>query len=147
MILVSLELTWKDWFKVKYSLVWLTKVEMRTWLDSVNEHQNTVTTLYIQIRCLTHQLFQVSCLLPSFGRLSKSVLTKIVNCLEVRWTIPHLFRQEVDYRFVKVGLYSRFVYDRQHFHFEVKWAFPHSIFFFFFTIFFSHFTCIFTENK
>ena len=54
---------------------------------------------------LTHQLFQVSCLLPSFGRLSKSVLTKYDNCLKVRWTIPHLLRQEVDYRFVKIGLY------------------------------------------
>ena len=64
------------------------------------------TTLYIQGQCLflTHQLFQVSCLLPSFGRLSKSVLTKCDNCLEVRWTIPHLLRQEVDYRYVKVGL-------------------------------------------
>ena len=70
--------------------------------------QNCVkhTTLYIQGQCLflPHQLFQVSCLLPSFGKLSKSVLTKCDNCLEVSWTIPHLLRQEVYYRYVKVGL-------------------------------------------
>ena len=70
--------------------------------------QNCVknTTLYIQGQCLflTHQLFQVGCLLPSFGRLSKSVLAKCDNCLEVRWPIPHLLRQKVDYRYVKVDL-------------------------------------------
>ena len=68
--------------------------------------QNCVknTTLCIQGQCLfwTHQLFQVSCLLPSFGRLSKSVLTKCDNCLEVRWTIPHLLWQKVDFRYIKV---------------------------------------------
>ena len=64
------------------------------------------TTLYIQGQCLflTHQLFQVSCLLPSFDRLLKSVLIKCDNFLEVRWPIPHLLWQEVDYRYVKVGL-------------------------------------------
>ena len=83
--------------------------------------QNCVknTTLYIQGQCLflTHQPFQVSCLLPSFGRLSKSVLTKCDNCLEVRWTN------------------SSFVYDKQHFHLEVKWDFPYFRFFFFFFFF------------
>ena len=72
--------------------------------------QNCVknTTLYIQGQCLflSHQLFQANCLLPSFGRLSKSVLTTCDNYLEVRWTIPHLLRQEVDYRYVKVGLWQ-----------------------------------------
>ena len=44
------------------------------------------TTLYIQGQCLflTHQLFQVSCLLLSFDRSTKSVLTKCDNCLEVK---------------------------------------------------------------
>ena len=70
--------------------------------------QNCVknTTLNIQGQCLflTHQLFQVSCLLPSFGMLSKSVFRKCDNSSEVRWTIPHLLQQKVDYQYVKVDL-------------------------------------------
>ena len=101
----------------------------------------TITTLCIQGQCLalTPQLLQVSCLLPSFGRLSKAVLTKCDNCLEVRWTIPHLLRQKVDYRYVKVGLYSSFVYDKQHFHLALNWAIPHTTFFSFFFLPFHNF--------
>ena len=81
-------------------------LEVKWTIPHVSQNCVKNTTLYIQGQCLflTHQLFQVSCLLPSFGRLSKSVLTKCDNCIEVRWTIPHLLLQKVE----------------QHFHLEVK---------------------------
>ena len=89
--------------------------------------QNCVknTTLYIQGQCLflTHQPFKVSCLLPPFGRLSKSVLTKCDNCLEVRWTIPHLLRQKEDYHYVKVGLQQLRLWQTT-FSFRGKVGFP-----------------------
>ena len=96
--------------------------------------QNCVknTKLYIQGQCLflTHQPFQVSCLLPSFGRLSKSVVTKCDNCLEVRWTIPHLLRQKVDYHYVKVGLQQLRLWQTT-FSFRGKVGFPIFQFLFF----------------
>ena len=68
-----------------------------------------------------------------FWQVIKISLTKCDNCIEVRWTIPHLLLQKVDY--------SSFVYDKQHFHVEVKWALPHSTFkklFLHFHNFYSH---------
>ena len=78
--------------------------ELKWTISHVGQNRVKNTTLYIQGQCLflTHQLFQVSCLLPSFGRLSKPVLTKCDDCIEVRWTFPQLLRQKVDYRYVKV---------------------------------------------
>ena len=105
--------------------------------------QNCVknTTLYIQGQCLflTHPLFQVSCLLPSFGRLSKSVLTKCELC---GGNIPHLLQQKVDYRYVKVGLWQLCLWQTT-FSFRGKVGFPTFHFFALSQILFA-FTCIFT---
>ena len=69
------------------------------------------------------------------GYQNQSVLTNCYNCSEVKWTIIHLLQQKV------YCISLCFVYDKQRFHLEVKWAIPHSTFLFFFA--FSQFLFIF----
>ena len=53
-------------------------------------------TLHCGLRvkvCFNSKALQISCLLSSFGSLSKSIFTKCYNCLEINLTIIHLLQQ------------------------------------------------------
>ena len=64
-------------------------------------------------------------------------------------TLSRLFRGKVDYPTsvaTESVLSLCFVYDKQHFHLEVKWAIPHFTFFFCLFIIFIHISHVFSRK-
>ena len=70
---------------------------------------------------------------------NQSVLTKCYNCLEVKVDYPTSVATES-------VISLCFVYDKKHFHLDVKWAIPLSTFFFCLFMIFIHISYVFSRK-
>ena len=80
--------------------------EVKWTIPHVGQNRVKNATRYIQGQCLFFDSPAASSKLfiALFWQVIKISLNKMYKCIEVRWTITHLLRQKVDYRYVKVGL-------------------------------------------